>query len=154
MRRRIGFSAQWRGRTASRGPSSFGRNCAAPSSSTGRTRNLDRRASCGGSASVATSASSSGRSSGDGRGRHFLYAPPSEAQLSRALDIDAAYPALGLGLVDASIVALAEELGVTRLLTRDVRDFSAVRLGDGCGFDLVVSPVRPEPAKRRRRRVS
>ena len=27
-------------------------------------------------------------------------------------------------------------------------------LGDGRGFDLVVSPIRPEPAKRRRRRVS
>jgi predicted nucleic acid-binding protein len=84
----------------------------------------------------------------------FLYAPPTEAQLSRALDVDAAYPALDLGLVDASIVALAEELGVTRLATRDVRDFSTVRLGDGRGFDLVVSPIRPEPAKRRRRRVS
>ena len=82
----------------------------------------------------------------------FLYAPPTEAQLSRALDIDAAYPALELGLVDASIVAPAEELGVTRLATRDVRDFTTVRLGDGRAFDLVVSPIRPEPAKRRRRR--
>jgi hypothetical protein len=81
----------------------------------------------------------------------FLYAPPTEAQLSRALAIDAAYPALALGLVDASIVALAEELGVTRLLTRDVRNFSTVRLGDGRGFDLVVSPIRREPVKRRRR---
>jgi predicted nucleic acid-binding protein len=81
----------------------------------------------------------------------FLYAPPTEAQLSRALDIDAAYPALELGLVDASIVALAEELGVTRLATRDVRDFTTVRLGDGRALDLVVSPIRPEPAKPRRR---
>lgn len=56
-------------------------------------------------------------------------------------------------LVAASIVALAEELGVTRLVTRDVRDLDTVRLADGRGFDLVVSPVRPEPAKRRRRRM-
>jgi hypothetical protein len=84
----------------------------------------------------------------------FLYVPATEAQLSRAVDIDAAYPALDLGLVDASIVALAEELGVTRLLTRDVRDFSTVRLGDGRAFDLVVSPTRPEPAMRQRRRES
>jgi hypothetical protein len=83
----------------------------------------------------------------------FVYAPPTEAQLSRALDIDTAYPALDLGLVDASIVALAEELGITRLATRDVRDFAAVRIADGRAFELVVSPTRPEPAKRRRRRV-
>ena len=82
----------------------------------------------------------------------FLYAPPTEAQLTRALAIDAAYATLELGLVDASIVALAEELNVTRLATRDVRDFSAVRLDDGRPFDLVVSPTRPEPPKRRRRR--
>jgi hypothetical protein len=34
------------------------------------------------------------------------------------------------------------------------RDFSTARPGDGRGFDLVVSAIRPEPAKRRRRRVS
>ena len=80
-----------------------------------------------------------------------IYAPPTEAQLSRALKVDAAYPGLDLGLVDASVVALAEELGVTRLATRDVRDFSAVRLADGWPFDLVVFPSRPEPPKRRGR---
>jgi len=58
---------------------------------------------------------------------------------------------MDLGLVDASVVALAEELGVTRLATRDVRDFSAVRLADGRPFDLVVFPSRPAPPKRRGR---
>ena len=82
----------------------------------------------------------------------FLYAPPTEAQLSRALEIDAAYATLDVGLVDASIVALAEELDVIRLATRDIRDFGALRLADGRGFDLVVSPIRPEPPRRRRRR--
>jgi hypothetical protein len=81
----------------------------------------------------------------------FLYAPPTEGQLLRTLAIDAAHPALGLGLVDASIVALAGELGMTRLATRDVRDFGTVRLGDGRPFDLVVMPTRSEPPKRRRR---
>ena len=79
----------------------------------------------------------------------FLYAPPTEGQLARAMDIDATYPALDLGLVDASIIALAEELDVTRLATRDVRDFTAVRLADGRAFDLVVAPTRPEPPKQR-----
>ena len=78
----------------------------------------------------------------------FLYAPPTEGQLARAMDIDAIYPALDLGLVDATIVALAEELDA-RLATRDVRDFTAVRLADGQAFDLVVVPTRPEPAKQR-----
>ncbi len=78
----------------------------------------------------------------------FLYAPPTEGQLARAMDIDAIYPALDLGLVDATIVALAEELDA-RLATRDVRDFTAVRLADGQAFDLVVVPTRPEPPKQR-----
>jgi predicted nucleic acid-binding protein len=82
----------------------------------------------------------------------FLYAPPTDVQLVRAVEIDAAYPSLGLGLVDATIVALAEELGVVRLATRDIRDFSVVRLDDGRAFDLVVTPARPTSRARRRRK--
>jgi predicted nucleic acid-binding protein len=50
----------------------------------------------------------------------------------------------GVGLVDASVVALAEEIGVVRLATRDVRHFEAVRLRSGRRFELVVRPRRPE----------
>ena len=57
------------------------------------------------------------------------------------MDIDRKYESLGLGLVDATIVAVAEETGVTRLATRDVRHFGAVRLRDGRGFELVVQPT-------------
>ena len=74
----------------------------------------------------------------------FTYAAPTLAILDRAMDIDRQYGDLGLGLVDASIVALAEELGVHRLATRDVRHFSAVRLRGGKRFDLVVRPSRPD----------
>ncbi len=74
----------------------------------------------------------------------FTYAPPALALLERAIDIDRQYADLGLGLVDASVVALAEELGVYRLATRDLRHFSAVRLGGGRGFELVVHPRRPD----------
>ena len=74
----------------------------------------------------------------------FTYAAPTLAILERAMDIDRQYGDLGLGLVDASIVALAEELGVHRLATRDVRHFSAVRLRGGKRFDLVVRPSRPD----------
>jgi hypothetical protein len=74
----------------------------------------------------------------------FTYAPATPEQLSRAMEIDRRFEDLGLGLVDASIVALAESLCVRRLATRDVRDFGAVRLRDGAVFDLVVRPTRPD----------
>jgi len=74
----------------------------------------------------------------------FTYAPPSLGQLLRAMEIDRRYHDLGLGLVDASVVALAETLGVRRLATRDVRHFAAVRLRDGRPFDLVVHPEDPD----------
>jgi uncharacterized protein len=86
--------------------------------------------------------------------RAFIYAPPTDGQLARAMQIDATYGSLRLGLVDASVVALAEEIGVVRIATRDVRHFSAVRLGDGRAFDLVVVPAAAgsRPTARRRRR--
>jgi len=74
----------------------------------------------------------------------FIYAPPNVGQLSRAMDVDRRFADLGLGLVDSSIVALAELLGVRRLATRDVRHFTAVRLRDGRSFDLVVHPAHPD----------
>jgi hypothetical protein len=82
----------------------------------------------------------------------FTYAQPTLPQLVRAVEIDQGHPSLDLGLVDASIVALAEELGVTRLATRDVRDFGAVELRDGRRFELVVFPSRPDPGRPRGRR--
>lgn len=74
----------------------------------------------------------------------FTYAAPSLRLVSRAMQIDRYYEDLELGLVDASIVALAEEIGVARIATRDVRHFSAVRLADGRPFDLVVQPADPD----------
>ena len=74
----------------------------------------------------------------------FTYAEPSLRLLTRAMEIDTHYEELQLGLVDASVVALAEEIGVTRIATRDVRDFSAVRLADGRHFDIVVKPSDPD----------
>jgi predicted nucleic acid-binding protein len=74
----------------------------------------------------------------------FTYAPPTVGQLSRAMEVDRSFADLGLGLVDGSVVALAESLGIRRLATRDVRDFAAVRLRDGRTFDLVVHPTDPD----------
>jgi len=74
----------------------------------------------------------------------FTYAPPTASILARAVEIDKRHAALNLGLVDASVVALAEELGVRRLATRDLRDFGAVALRDGRRFEFVVHPTHPE----------
>ena len=74
----------------------------------------------------------------------FTNAAPSLDQLARAMDIDRRYDDLGLGLVDASVVVLAEDLGIRRLATRDVRHFAAVRLRDGTAFELVVHPRDPD----------
>jgi predicted nucleic acid-binding protein len=78
----------------------------------------------------------------------FTYAAPTPAMLDRAMDVDRQYADLGLGLVDATVVALAESIGVYRLATRDVRHFDAVRLRGGRRFDLVVRPARPDPGPR------
>ena len=74
----------------------------------------------------------------------FTYAPPTVGQLSRAMEVDRRFGDLSLGLVDSSVVALAESLGIRRLATRDVRHFSAVRLRDSRAFELVVHPTDPD----------
>jgi len=74
----------------------------------------------------------------------FTYAPPTMGQLSRAMDVDRRFADLDLGLVDSSVVALTESLGIRRLATRDVRYFAAVRLRDGRAFELVVHPTDPD----------
>lgn len=74
----------------------------------------------------------------------FTYAAPPLDQVTRAMEVDRRFGDLRLGLVDASVVALAESLGIRRLATRDVRHFSAVRLRDGSAFELVVHPSAPD----------
>jgi uncharacterized protein len=74
----------------------------------------------------------------------FTYAPPTLGHLARAMEIDRRYADLGLGLVDASVVALAETVGVRRLATRDLRHFAAIRLRDGSALELVVQPTEPD----------
>jgi predicted nucleic acid-binding protein len=74
----------------------------------------------------------------------FTYAPPTLGDLVRAMEIDRRYADLELGLVDASVVALAEHVGIRRLATRDLRHFAAVRLRDGSPFELVVQPTDPD----------
>jgi predicted nucleic acid-binding protein len=69
----------------------------------------------------------------------YRYEPPTPADLARARELDEKFRKVDLGLVDASIAALAERIGVVRLLTID-SDMVAVRFGPQyrqC-FELVV----------------
>ncbi len=81
----------------------------------------------------------------------FTLVPVTTVQLDSAMAIDRRFSDLGLGLVDSSLVAVAEELGVTRLLTRDVRHFRAVTLRSGKRLELVVSPSSPDGSRTRSR---
>ena len=49
------------------------------------------------------------------------------SDLTRAVELADTYRDLDLGIVDASVIALAERLHITRVLTLDRRDFSVVR---------------------------
>lgn len=46
-------------------------------------------------------------------------------------------PRTVMDLADASLVWLAEETGVTRIMTTDRRDFSRYRLADGRAFEIL-----------------
>ncbi len=62
--------------------------------------------------------------------------------LVRALHIDARFASLDLGLVDSVVCAVAERREVFRILTSDVRDFSAVRIGPRYDPALSLTPER------------
>jgi predicted nucleic acid-binding protein len=49
--------------------------------------------------------------------------------LARALELDAKFADLELGLVDGTVAAVAERRGVLAVLTTDRRDFQTLRIG-------------------------
>ena len=54
---------------------------------------------------------------------------PLPFDIARALELDAKFDALDLGLVDGTVAAVAERRQVYRVLTSDRRDFGAIRVG-------------------------
>ncbi len=54
---------------------------------------------------------------------------PTPADLARALELDARFAQLGLGLVDGTVAAVAERRRVLRVLTTDRKDFLPLRVG-------------------------
>ena len=63
--------------------------------------------------------------------------PPSPADLNRCRELQDRYRDLSLGVVDASIIALAERLGEPRVATLDQRHFRTVRPTHVAAFELV-----------------
>lgn len=59
----------------------------------------------------------------------YEYELPLAADITRALELDAKFKELGLGLVDGMVAAVAERRRVYRVLTSDRRDFGALRIG-------------------------
>jgi len=73
--------------------------------------------------------------------------PLSRQDAARCRALLVKYRELDLGLADASVIGVADRLGLRRILTVDGRDFRAVRSEDGEAFVLV-----PADERRRRRR--
>jgi predicted nucleic acid-binding protein len=59
----------------------------------------------------------------------YEYELPLPSDIARALELDARFGELSLGLVDGTVAAVAERRQVYRVLTTDRRDFSAIRIG-------------------------
>jgi predicted nucleic acid-binding protein len=59
----------------------------------------------------------------------YEYEFPLPSDLVRALEVDARFKDLKMGLVDGTVAAVAERRQVYRILTTDRRDFGAVRVG-------------------------
>jgi predicted nucleic acid-binding protein len=59
----------------------------------------------------------------------YEFEVPLPSDIARALELDARFEELSLGLVDGTVAAVAERRHVYRVLTTDRRDFSAIRIG-------------------------
>jgi predicted nucleic acid-binding protein len=70
----------------------------------------------------------------------YEYELPLAADIARALELDAKFEHLGLGLVDGMVAAVAERRRVYRVLTSDRRDFSVVRVGPRLSRALELLP--------------
>lgn len=63
--------------------------------------------------------------------------PPTAVDLERCHELQARYRDLALGIVDASIIALAERIGEPKVATLDQRHFRTVRPQHVTAFELI-----------------
>jgi len=73
-------------------------------------------------------------------GTRYEFEPAVPTDLVRALQLDAKFSALRLGLVDGLVAAVAERRHIYRILTTDRRDFAVLRVGPRYERALVVVP--------------
>ena len=73
-------------------------------------------------------------------GTRYEYELPLPSDIVRALELDARFKNLSLGLVDGTVAAVAERRQVYRVLTPDRRDFGAIRLGPRLARTLELLP--------------
>src|SRR5205807_631763 len=59
----------------------------------------------------------------------YEYDLPLPSDVVRALELDAKFKDLDLGVVDGTVAAVAERRQIYRVLTTDRRDFGAIRVG-------------------------
>lgn len=62
-------------------------------------------------------------------GTRYELEPVEPIDLVRAIEIDARFASLRIGLVDGMVAAVAERRGIHRILTIDRRDFGAIAIG-------------------------
>jgi predicted nucleic acid-binding protein len=70
----------------------------------------------------------------------YEYEPASPSDPIRALELDARFANLDLGLVDGTVAAIAERRKIYRILTTDRRDFGAIRVGPRLSQALELLP--------------
>ena len=70
----------------------------------------------------------------------YEYELPVPSDIARALELDARFSELDLGLVDGTVAAVAERRRVYRVLTTDRRDFGAIRVGPRLTQALTLLP--------------
>ena len=70
----------------------------------------------------------------------YQYELPLPSDIARALQLDARFAGLHLGLVDGTVAAVAERRQVYRILTTDRRDFGAIRVGPRLSRALELLP--------------
>lgn len=70
----------------------------------------------------------------------YEFEPAHPRDIVRALEIDAKFAELALGLVDGVVAAVAERRRIHRVLTIDRRDFTVLRIGPRYDRVLTVIP--------------
>ena len=70
----------------------------------------------------------------------YEYELPLPSDFVRALELDAKFRDLNLGLVDGTVAAVAERRKIYRVLTIDRRDFTTIRIGPHFSRSLELLP--------------